>query len=719
MKTIFKVEMKSIISGCIWAFVCASATLFFLKIGFGNVFFPFSSGEGITVRTVSELFAASSKIKICLIYLALCLGYFLLYLILKEIPEKIWITIFQKRYWVAGGILIIFVLLELSGSSISYFAQFFSGMDDTNTVFRTYNPLRSDEFAVNTVYAISQEANGYQYFSDIVRGTTTDMFIVYGQPVWDYGILFRPFQIGYLLLGSSRGLSFFWCSRLLVLFMVSFEFGRLILNDKKKLSLCFAMLITLAPVTQWWFAINGLVEQLVFGQLCVLLLDKYMKTDSVRKRILYVISFFWAGGCFVLVFYPAWQIPFGYIFLALMIWIILKNRKQFAWNGKKDILIIALVAVIWVLLMTGILIRSWDTISSVMNTAYPGQRISTEKLTLRELFSYVYNIFLPMVDTGTKLEWTFLDFFPMGILLSLYCFVVRKKKDLFLTILLALDVIFLLIYILPIPEIILKATLLSMVPASRVIVPLGFVNSLLLFRAITIVASEMTLKKCVIISGSYTIAILIITRKIVTNVGVPFSRLMQVIVLLVFGIMLLLLFLRYKTKKNMLMIFLSMVLAFAGGLVNPVQRGLDFIEDDKVITSIKSIAEQDNGKWIVEGGGFPIMNLPLIAGAPTINCTNTYPDLERWKMLDPNGEYEEIYNRYAHIQINLTGTEDTTFNLLYPDSFQVILNVDDMEKLSVKYILSQNNLESLSNEEVDIVQIADEEGWKIYNINYN
>lgn len=692
-------------------------TILFFRIAFSSTFFTYPADAGITIETTLDLFRKFPKGIFVLSFFGFYIIFVLLYMVIRKVDTKWYQVLYKYRYVCVGAILVIVVCLELSGSSISYFSQFFAGMDDTNTIFRTYNPLRSDEFAVNTVYAISQEANNYQYFSDIVRGTTTDMFIVYGQPVWDYGIFFRPFQIGYLLLGSSRGLSFFWCSRLLALFMVTFEFGRLILNDKKKLSLCFAMLITLAPVTQWWFAINGLVEQLVFGQLCVLLLDKYMKSDSIRKRILYVISFFWAGGCFALVFYPAWQIPFGYIFLALMIWIILKNRKQFVWNGKKDILIIALVVVVWIFLMTGILIRSWETILSVMSTAYPGQRISTEKLTLREMFSYVYNIFLPMVDTGTKVIWSFLDLFPMGILLALYGLGIKKKKDLFLTIILALDVIFLLIYILPIPEIILKMTLLSMVPASRVVVPLGFLNSLLIFRAVIVVASEITLKKCVIVSGIYAIIILIITRNMVLNIGIPFSRSMQVIVLFVFGI-LLLLFLRYRTKNDMLIISLVIVLAFAGGLVNPVQRGIDFIEDDKVITSIKNIVEQDNGKWIVEGGGFPVMNLPLIAGAPTINCTNTYPDLERWKKLDPEEDYEEIYNRYAHIQMNLTETENTTFNLLYSDSFQVILNVDDMEKISVKHILSQNNLESLSNENVDIVKVSDEEGWKIYDVNY-
>lgn len=37
----------------------------------------------------------------------------------------------------------------------------------------------------------------------------TDAFIVYGQPVRSWEVIFRPFHWGYLFLSPAKGLSFF------------------------------------------------------------------------------------------------------------------------------------------------------------------------------------------------------------------------------------------------------------------------------------------------------------------------------------------------------------------------------------------------------------------------------------------------------------------------------------------------------------------------------
>ena len=111
-------------------------------------------------------------------------------------------------------------------------------------------------------------------------------------------------------------------------------------------------------------------------------------------------------------------------------------------------------------------------------------------------------------------------------------------------------------------------------------------------------------------------------------------------------------------------------------------------------------------------------NISLVAGAPTINSTNVYPDIERWRLLDPDRKNEDIYNRYAHIPIDLISGTKSSFELLYPDSFKVKVSVNDMEKLEVKYILSHNELEKYSQQKVNIKKIKSEEGWYIYKVVY-
>ena len=163
--------------------------------------------------------------------------------------------IYQYRFLLVGIIFVFCVLLKVNGSSISCWNGYI-GQDTTGIILGKNRGIRSDEWAANTPMAFTQYYNDFKPISSIVRGTNTDIFIVYGQPVKDINIIFRPFQIGYLFLNQEMGLAFFWCGRWLALFLVTFEFGMLITKKHKKFSLVLAMMMTLSPTIQWWFAVN-------------------------------------------------------------------------------------------------------------------------------------------------------------------------------------------------------------------------------------------------------------------------------------------------------------------------------------------------------------------------------------------------------------------------------------------------------------------------------
>ena len=171
--------------------------------------------------------------------------------------------LYRWRYLIAAVIVALLVAFDINGSSLHEWAAY-TQSDADGVLFGMSRSIRSDELALNTPYAFSQAQEGFPYFSQVIRGDTTDTFMVYGQPVWDLGVLFRPFHWGYLLLGASRGLSFFWWARLAALLLVSFEIGMLVTKKNRALSLAFSLLMGFSPLVQWWFAINGLVEMLVF-----------------------------------------------------------------------------------------------------------------------------------------------------------------------------------------------------------------------------------------------------------------------------------------------------------------------------------------------------------------------------------------------------------------------------------------------------------------------
>ena len=629
-------------------------------------------------------------------------------------------TAYRFRYLIAIAILVFCVVFELSGSSIARLGSLI-GSPDNGTLFGIPREIRSDEYGVLTPFTCSQyynHAGPYPYFSETIRGTLTDTGIVYGLPSWSLDTVFRPAYWGYLLLGPAKGLSFFWVSRFLALFLVSFESAMVYTKQNKWLSLTAGLLISLAPAVQWWFAINGFVEILVFGQGALLCAHHYMKTNRIRNRIVLSLVFFWCIGGYILTLYPPWMIPFFYVFAALFIAVCLDHRRSFSFTVKRDVPIIAGGLILLAACLALIYAKSSDTVSAVLNTVYPGERTSTGGGAFAALFKYGAGIYLPISGKGLNINVSessaFFDFFPLGIIMAFFVMIAEKKKDRILIPLLSVQGILLIYCIAGFPAPIATIMLLNYTTASRAILAVGFINVLLLIRSLSLIERKpktaLVLGLALILSAAATLLC-----RLATGSYIDIFNGILLFVLLAAGMALAMLAVTPEGKKRFA-VFCAAVMILAGGLVNPVQKGLDTIYENKTVKMIQTVSTDSDGLWIVEGA-YPLINVPLMVGAPTINSTNVYPDLERWRLLDPGSQYEDVYNRYAHIQIELTD-EKTTFQLLNPDVFSVSLNYQDLSKLDVAYVFTTKDYDNLENASVRFDLKAQSGDFRIYALTY-
>lgn len=640
-----------------------------------------------------------------------------------EVVRKIGEFIYKYRYYIAIILFILCVIFEISGSSIGCWNSFIkTNVADDGVILGKSRAIRSDEWAVLTPMSFLQNFDGFKYFSDLLRGTSTDVFMVYGLPTLNLVEIFRPFQLGYIFLGISKGLSFFWCGRFIALFLVSFELGMLITNRNKLLSFIQAIMITLAPMIQWWFAVNGIAEIFIFGQLAIILLNKYMNTDSLKKRVLYLAGLVICAGGYVLVVYPSWQVPMAYVFLGLAIWTIIANRKNCKINYK-DIISIVVAILIFGLSMIYILHNSVDTIKAVMGTVYPGSRAETGGKAYNSYIQYIMNIFLPFKDSGLNTnsceEATMFTLFPMGIIIAGIVLFKNKNKDVGLVSLLV-PYIFLGIWcVFGFPEILAKITLMSNSQAPRTMLAVGFLDVLILMRGLAIIKEPLKRIPSLILSIVITIIMVLLSKKI--N-----PLYLNKIMMICMGIMCVYLFyfvLRYKAKyaNYLFTCGIVFVMIMTGATVNPIRTGTDVIYDSEIIKEVQKINNNEQGKWIVESLGFPYGNYLLMAGASTINSTNTYPDMEKWKKFDTNNIYEDVYNRYAHIVVKIVKTEneyEEKFTLLTPDTFQVQLIPEELKELDVKYVFTVNDLEQYQTQDIKFSLIYNYENYKIYQLNY-
>lgn len=177
--------------------------------------------------------------------------------------------------------------------------------------------IRSDEWLINTPFALSQLRDGLHPVSSLLASGDTNVTPIYAHPCWSFSTLFRPFLWGHLFFDASAGLAFFWIARLVILFLVTIQFGLYLFSQRRGISFAFASMVTFSSTVQWWFAVNGIAELFIFGQGLVVALDCFLKSESLRSRFLISTMMSWAAAAYVLVIYPAWQVVLFWIFFIL------------------------------------------------------------------------------------------------------------------------------------------------------------------------------------------------------------------------------------------------------------------------------------------------------------------------------------------------------------------------------------------------------------------
>ncbi len=282
--------------------------------------------------------------KIRMLILAILFGFIGLHFIFKI--ENLYEFIYRHRYKLALLFLVFVMLFKLSGSSIVNYHQQIQPHANQNhfhPLLGKARMIRTDEWATSSMYILSQKAseNSLQYFSNQLRGTITDMFTLVSAPVKDILMIGKPFEVMFLLLGNDRGFSFYWYFKLITIMLSSFEMCMLLTNQKKKISLCGMLMITFSSAVQWWYSTTS-IDALIWGQVILLLINKFMTTDSKKIKALCGLGEIVAITSYIFVLYPAWQVPFAYVFLAIFIWIMIKNFQNGYKIKKYDVTVVLL-----------------------------------------------------------------------------------------------------------------------------------------------------------------------------------------------------------------------------------------------------------------------------------------------------------------------------------------------------------------------------------------
>lgn len=716
-----------VLMGALNLIVCGLSSFFVIM--FIRLSFQYRNSSAGYMHVGDDTMANLGPLSMIAVVLLTAIFYVCLCAMRSSICSKVLNFIYKKRVLFGLLFIVLATLFELSGSSIACMATYL-GESARGVIIGIPRSIRSDEWGVFTPFAFSQEYNGFASASALLGGGSTDVTMIYAQPCWAFPTLFRPFLWGYLVLGSTKGLAFFWSSRLVCLFLTSELFARDFFGHGRKVSVSFALMVTFAGVVQWWFAVNGIAELFIYGQLLVVCFGRLLGEKPIHGHCALLISLliYWLCVAFVLVLYPAWQVPLFWIFFVLG----LSHVVEFMRAGhclldllnRLRLLLIALPLVVLSIVLAFVPVL--NIVKIVEETAYPGSRFSFGGgLVLNQLGNWARSIFSPLAASAQSLAGvsnvcegsSFFTPAPLGCVCALaVCLKSRlfgTRIDPAVVALAGLEIVFTTYCLFGLPQGISSLTLLSHSTEGRTWQMTGYLDLILLLRCAAngrnlFSEGRDDLRRCGLIFFTLFICLLwsfsaqnVCLLFVIGAAGAMFCFLVSLALL-------------YFRANGAELCFLSVAIfvAVSGVCVNPLQQGAYSLTKGPVATTVKQVNKTDD-IWIADSS--ILGNLCVAEGASCINSVNTYPRFEIWHLIDPMGEYEDVYNRYAHIAA-IPDNDETTFELTFADSFTLHITLDDARRIGVTKWITAYDLNEFDTDSTKAIYICSVGRYKVYEL---
>lgn len=655
-----------------------------------------------------NLINPSSKIRILhmyVIYVLICIFNFLSKKCNKL--KKIVDFIMKYRYTISIVFLIILVSLNVNFSSIEIWNLYLNENESNNVIYGNARKIRSDEWLTQSSFMIGQALNkdGYKAYSENIGQGNGNMLMI-SAPVSDIVEIARPLLWGFHFLNVEHGFSFYWVLKVIALIMVSIEIVKKLTNGNNLLSLSGGLILAFAPPMMWWLS-TAVVDGYIYGMATIILVSYYMNNLNweIWKKVLLAMGIMICLPGFVFMLYPAFQVPFGFFMIIVMLHDLIKNRKKLK---KIDYILIGATIVISLGLVLRFIAISWNAIQLMMNTVYPGKRTEVGgTFTTDNLIANLLNIFFPSTNKIENTCEPSMHIYPFtGLIIIIIAFLkdfsVEKNKERFGIIIpiIALYIIYLIWEYIGFPESIAKLSLLSFSPANRIHVITGILGTLLTIMMLQKISVNKKFTKIqgIAISLCIVVASYVLIKQSTYAVFLNSFIEYEIVFTIIFTIT----YFFIMGKKKEWVFTMCIIAIISGATVNPISIGIAPITKTEIAENIRKIAEEDkNALWMADSN---ITGQYLIANnVKCLNGVNTYPNFKWLNLVDPDNLYNEVYNRFAHIGIKLG--EKTEFQLIAQDAYNATLTYKNIKDINAKYYFTLSKISDDVMKEFNLKEI--------------
>lgn len=619
---------------------------------------------------------------------------YLLKIFTKKFPKVLYFPLFM--------LIPLFFLcaLGINGSSIGTFNEALYGNAGDNKIFGENQWIRSDEYLAVTPVVLSAVKNGLPEINKNI-GTGIDLGIQSNMPTGNLFSIFKPpTWLFYLQTNIDIGFAFFWWFRAYLLIVGTYLLIYELTKGDFTVSIIGGFIFFFTPFVQWW----SNYEPIAYAPIIVYSFIKLLSTKSLIISLILASLFYLFSVSFVLILYPPFQIVVMWTSVAIATGYILSDITKIKSNNKlrRNIILISTVLLLIIATVISFYIRYKSSISTIMNTAYPGKRFySGGSFKVQQMFNGFYNILLQSSDNGipigqhnqSEASSFLLYLLPLTIYIPFNFFRNKNKKDIF-PIVLNMWLIFLVLWsTIPFPAIVAKITLLSLVPPFRSIIGIGFGSYILTFYVISKKRHESEkFFLPVILSIAWSIVIFILGIKFYTGNPNFFTKPQTLTPEMKLALVLTFTFIStYLLLRKHKLLFMTSVLLYSiasTSWINPLHKGVNAIDRTPISKILNKYPSDSNHKWVAYGDHRFAQYLTG-NGQAVLNGIHYYPLFEMWEIIDPHKEFYNIYNRYAHIHFSDNEKQYGKIELIYADQIKVNISPCDtkLDALKVKYYL--------------------------------
>lgn len=634
---------------------------------------------------------------------------------------------FEYRYAIALGVFSLLVIGQFHGSSIGYLSDMLTehteGYQKT-TLLGINQGLRGDDWGVSLPLNLAQRSNkeGFPYYNDNLMLDGCDVMVSAKLPVKDILAVFNPLTWGYYFLPEGSAVAFGWWLPFFLTFLSAIDLFYLISNNKK-LSIVFGVLIVFAPCVQWW---NEMRNLLYPGQYLLVIIYKFVKENNRVKKFIFSLLAILCAGTFLFIIYPAWEIPFAYVFGILAVWILIINKHSKPLK-KENLFAYGLVFLLCIFAGMRFIHLSGDAMQIQLNTVYPGKvrawRTVLPDIFLLKLINFTmgfgkYSTYQNNCEISQFFSAYFWTFLAWAICLKNKWNNANKKLIIILG---SFDLILLYFMFGPRLDKLYNIILLSYSYPQRIMVVHGYCCVLISLLIINELLKQkekwlnkIVLKKAIVIIGTVSILCISLTDNNIHKYVQDSLEIKLLVILFIFiwGWIGYAILTGRQIKLGLLMFGSLTILSTI--FVNPIQQGLDDFEKSSLLCEIKELDKDNPGRWIISGNS-TIANMVAGCGVQRLSGTYIYPDITMMEIIDTNHKYEESWNRYAHIETRLGEKNEFISD---GAGLRITLDANTAKKLNVQYWVANEEVPENFYSDIKLKKIYQSAEWMIYKLNY-